>query len=190
MSNAYYTEFEPVKRKAILDELEGPEAEKLRTLFELRYVAPKKAGFFDKFFKTQQVELADHFLAAWIEIKVVFSSRMGVLTRSGDTKRLVTALHNLGLDREEEFGDLLYQELLHMVRLYCHACLSDKGYGSTAFGLGHMSDEKVAAKLEADLAGIKETLPSFFKDESQYKLLLNAIEEVLADMPKAPKAPI
>ncbi len=181
MSDKFYQEFEPQKRKEILDASPESYSSAQRELFDLRYLQPKKGGFFSGIFKINSEAYSDGFLAAWIDIKVILSSQMGFITRMGDTRRITSALERLCIPRAAEFADALSNELEHMVRLYVHTCLTDRGYGSTAFGLAQLSDENIQAKLKADLKEVQESLPTYFKDESDYKPLISAIEKVLRD---------
>jgi len=47
--------------------------------------------------------------------------------------------------------EALKAEIRHAVRLYIAICRQDRHYSSIVFGLGHMSEESLTAKIRGDI---------------------------------------
>ncbi len=173
MLNEYYKETDPIKRKEILDTLPADacslnQQKQLHALFDLRYASNGKGGYNDRF------------IGAWMELKIVIENRVGGLAKRRNSRQVSKALQTLCLNRTDEFDrDILYHEMCHLVSLYIYACSTDSTYGSLLWGMGKISDDKLQAKLAADLKQVKETIPQYAADTDNFDILKNAITDTL-----------
>ncbi len=164
----YYSETDPAKRKAFLEEAlketGGEETEQRKKLFELRYSQDKKGVY------------ADNFLRVWMELKMLTANLGSPLGAKKNKKRALAALHELCLDRSEEFsGEILYQEMCHLTARYILACADDTNYGSFIWGFGKISDEKLRKKIRLDLEQIGEGIPFALGLEEEFRILNKAV---------------
>ncbi len=175
MLQAYYTELDPIKRKALLEEFLASDADAeekaaLSSLFDARYVPNKKGGYNDRF------------VGAWLEMKIVLSNRIGKLSRRRNEKQVAAAVSDLCLNRQEDFPPaMLYQELRQFLALYMNICARDHNYGSILWGLGRISDSRLRQKIEKDLTQIRDEIPSFLPDSAPFSLLQTVISDVLEE---------
>ena len=79
-----------------------------------------------------------------------------------NAKRMKKTLEDLGMTAAAEGGkalrDALEEEIRHAIRLYVAICRQDRHYSSIIFGLGHMSEEALTAKIKSDIDKIAHGL--------------------------------
>ncbi len=171
MFEEYYKEPDPAKRKELLDGYipeEGDEAlpEQMRVLFDLRYKRNRKGGY------------DDLFLRSWLDLKLASVSPPGVMSKKRIQKQVCTAVHQLCLDRREEFSEeVLYQEMCHLAMVYISSCLQDSKYAGVFWGLGKISDEKLQIRITTDLKEFTEGLSRYPESEADFHILKSAIAD-------------
>ncbi len=177
MFEEYYNEYDPVKRKAILDAIE-PEPdeeaalEAARTLFGLRYRPNRKKNGYD-----------DLFIRAFVDLRVVaFNEDDNILDKRKFSKQVKDAAHVLCLDRADEFPrEVLAGEMHQLVYLFVHSSLHDHHYGAILFGMGRLKDETLTGKVKSDLMGIRDGILHYVKEETAYDILQEALTDRLEE---------
>ncbi len=174
MFDLYFDEFDPVKRKEILDSLKPEEGEEkaleqLRALFSLRYKENRKGGYDDTFLGAMMIlrSLSDK------------TYKTGKRKMEKETRK---AMQILCLDRKQEFSsDLLFSEMYQLIYYYMSLCMEDHHFGSVLFDFGRMSDENITRKIQTELFQIRDTVSSYAEEENDYPILARAIEEAIRD---------
>ncbi len=177
MFDEYFQEFDPVKRKAILDAVTSEPGEEAaltaaRALFALRYKPNRKKDGY-----------ADLFLRAFVDLRVVaFNEDDNILDKRKFSKQVKDAVHVLCLDRTDEFPrEVLAGEMHQLVWLFVHSSLHDHHYGAILFGMGRLNDDTLAAKVKSDLMGIRDGILHYVKDDFAYDILREALTDRLEE---------
>ncbi len=169
MYEEYFNEPDPVKRKAALDALpaDGDDAElvaQMKKLFEIRYTPHAKIGY------------ADNFVRQFLELKMAAENLDSQFARKRVRRQVLKAIHELCLDRTDEFSEwLLYREMCHLTALYISSCQGDKHYNSFIWGIGQVSDERQAKRLNRDMDRVGEAIPKYLDLEEEYAIMKRAI---------------
>lgn len=174
--DCYYREREPQVRKALLDEADAEGLTKeenriRRKLYERRY--PSKGP------------TKDSFLKAWLDVRFLKERDSG-LFKGPNPKKLMKVLDEIGFDELGEdrvYRGILYQEVYHLGLLYASLCQEDKGYSSIIFGIGTLSEDKLAGKIGAEFRDIAIEIPKKFNlEDSKYSLWTDALTDAYCDM--------
>ena len=178
MFEDYYREPDAVKRKAFLDGFQPAEGDaaalaQRKTLFELRYKSNKKGGYDDRF------------IGCWLDLKFVAEAPDGRLAQKRNRKMAQAAVHQLCLDRREEFPEeVLYAEMCHLALTYISSCTEDSHYKGVFWGLGTVSDERLRSRLEADLKETEAGLSRYPELEEDLRILKKAIADTAESLRK------
>lgn len=174
----YYRESSPSRRRAVLEEAakggQGTKEDEIRLqIWELRYGRPGEKG---------QTGRADRYLKLWMDMKYLAENPPGRFGMKKTQRRLEEDLDKLGFVRFYEESEtsrgILYQECLHVVRLYIQLCFSDRNYTSLVLGMMPMKKGKVQDKISKDLKTVYQDLPSVIKIPQPLELLLKAAQEM------------
>ena len=174
--DCFYRERDAKIRKMLLDEAdkEGltPEENEIRRhLFELRY--PENGA------------VKDTFLRAWLEVRFLRENNGNFLFRSKGPTKIIQILDEIGfadLGDDRTYKGLLYQEVYHLGMLYASLCQEDKGYSSVIFGIGTMSEDKLANKIGAEFRDVAVNIPARFGVTGKYTLWTDALSDAFCDM--------
>ncbi|MCD8109322.1 MAG: FAD-dependent oxidoreductase [Clostridiales bacterium] len=167
----YYREPDPVKRKELLDGYcpdEGDRVlqEQMRILFDLRYKHNRNGGY------------DDCFLRSWLDLKLAAGAPGGMMSKKRGIKQVRAAVHQLCLDRRDEFsGEILYEEMCHLTTAYIFSCLQDSKYTGVFWGLGKISDERQRSRVTADLEELVQGISRYPDVEKDIRILKRAIED-------------
>lgn len=173
----YYEEINPGKRKKMLlralETQEDPQISRIqREIWERRYSAPLDKDTGGK---------ADGYLRLWIDLKTLVENPPGRFWVKKEQRNLQAKLDKLGFSEFYKRGDmardLLYQECLHVSRVYVHLCFSDRNYSSVVLGMMQMKKKSVQNKIVSDLRGIYRDLPEIIQIPEPLNLLLQAAKE-------------
>ena len=171
---AYYKEPDPMKRRKLLEqsiaEQEDPEANEIRQkIWEMRYHGKSAAD---------PASRADCFLGLWMVLEFNKNAGGKMFGRGRSRKEILRELEKTGILKyakgNELERELIYREVLHMVRIYADLCEKDKTYGSSIFGIFSMKEADVIAKLKADLYETAICLPYDLALEEELELIVKA----------------
>ncbi len=171
MFDEYFREFDPVKRKKILDALQPEAGEEealtqLRALFSLRYEPSRRIGYID------------HFIGAISTLRDIAYNPGGRLSERKNTGLVQNAVHTLCLDRGGEFSrEILYRELCQLIACYIDMCRDDTHYQSVVLGLGRMSSESLIGKISSDMQLIWEQIVKYLGENEEYLVFRDAIAD-------------
>ena len=171
----YYEEFDPERRRRLLDEAmaagEGDAAENeiRRRLWELRYVQPRK-----------NAPLADRYIALWLALD--HWRKVGLAPRQVRAARKELEKMTGLLQPEGDAGlvqPLLHSELMHAVRLYLTTCVQSN-YGTMLMGMMRMKDEQIVGKAAKEVAEVTLTVPRWAGMDDAFAPLAPAAREAVA----------
>ncbi len=171
MFEDYYREPDAGKRKAILDGFQPAEGDaaapaQRKTLFDLRYKKNKKGGY------------DDLFLGCWLDLKFIAEASDGRFASKRNRKIAQAAVHQLCLDRREEFSEeVLYAEMCHLTLTYISSCTEDSRYKGVFWGLGTVSDERLRSRLGVDLKEMEAGLSRYPEFAEDFRVLKMAIAD-------------
>ncbi len=157
---AYYNEQDPDKRKQLLqqsiDQQEEPEENAIREeLWNIRYAEKSQALAGAR---------ADGFLALWMTMEFNRKAGQKTFRSKGARKEIQKHLQKLQFEKflkgSEVEQELLYQECLHMVKLYLQLCKEDKSYNTYFGGIINMKKEAVNDKMRRDIYETAVELPT------------------------------
>ncbi len=182
MLEAYYYEFDPVKRKEILDNDppepdEEPYLEQIRNLFSIRYTINRDGSY------------KDTFIGALISFQFIADRdrQIGKHQRAREVKK---GMHILCLDRGNEFDpQILYMEMYHLVYLYICSCMEDHQYGSVFLGIGRMKETKITGKIRHEMTEIWDLISDYTDGNEGYRILTTAIRNIVTEKIKPPEDP-
>lgn len=171
MTDLYFRELDPVKRKMILDKKsedgDAASVKQLKKLFAIRYRADNKGNY------------ADLFLRSWLELKLTAENLDGFFVEKKNRRTAKAALKSLCLDEASEFPpELMYREMCQLAATYLAACSEDSHYTAVLLGLGKKTGKKIRDKMILDLERIGETLPERLQMEQEFAVLRAAIRDV------------
>ncbi|MDO5476460.1 MAG: hypothetical protein Q4F43_05020 [Eubacteriales bacterium] len=183
---SYYTELDPAKRKAVLDEYEqvlhdagdGKEDTSAdvyrKDLFAARHIDKKHPG-----------QPVDRFLLHLMTMLTIYKSP-GFFPKS-HRREVLSCLKKMQLDerpfQDPACEDVLYRELRNAVRRYYSTC-SSPAYGRTLLGMMSASDEQKAVQCCADIWSFSYGIAGMVKAEEEMALLCRAAnDEYCALMP-------
>ena len=147
---------------------EEPAYEVRKKIWEARY--DKKNG--------QDV---DYGIRGWVNLE---STKRRVYL-PGEQKRLRKEIDGIKADWQfplcAEYGETgekaLYDELFNITLFYFDLCEKDKTYNSVVLGLGHISDERRAAKIAKEVREITEIIPERLKITEELDPFIKAARE-------------
>lgn len=174
--DSYYREREPRLRLELLDAADEqgltPEDNRVRReLYEIRY--PKNGP------------VKDTYLRAWMNLRFILTQKSSLFSRGMNPKQVMKELDLIGFDRlgeDASYRALLYQELYHLGMLYASLCTEDKNYTSLIFGLGSLSEEKLALKIGAEFQDIGVRVIELSKVDEKYRLWTDALTAAYCDL--------
>ena len=174
--DCYYRERDPKVRLRLLDEADKeeltPEENVVRReLYEIRY--PKNGP------------VKDTYLRAWMNLRFILTQKSSLFSRGMNPKQVLKELDLIGFDRlgeDASYRALLYQELYHLGMLYASLCTEDKNYTSLIFGLGSLSEEKLALKIGAEFQDIGVRVIELSKVDEKYRLWTDALTAAYCDL--------
>lgn len=171
----YYEEFDPEKRRRLLEEAiaagegDAAENEMRRRLWELRYVPARK-----------NAPPADRYIALWLALDR--------WRKMGLTPRQAPAAHKelekmAGLFRPEGsvglVQPLLHAELVHTVRLYLSTC-TQSNYGTMLMSMMRMRDDQIVGKAAKEVAEVTCLVPRWADMADAFAPLAPAAREAFA----------
>lgn len=174
--DCYYRERDPGIRLQLLNEAEREQLTPgengiRRELYERRY--PSKGS------------VKDTYLRAWLDIRFMRDRNTSFFSRNNQQAQIKKILDGIGFDRlsdDKVYRGLLYQELYHLGMLYATLCQEDKGYGSLIFGIGHLSEEKLAQKIGAEFVDVAVSTLKKYGVDGKYTLWSDALTAAYCDM--------
>lgn len=171
----YYEEFDPEKRRRLLDEAiaagEGDAAENevRRKLWELRYVRPRK-----------NAPPADRYIALWLALDHWRKAGLAPRRARAARKELEPMVPLLQPEGDTDLVQpLLHSELTHAVRLYLNTC-AQGNYGTLLMGMMHMKDDQIIGKAAAEVAEVTLAVPRWAGMADAFAPLAPAAREAFA----------
>ena len=173
----YYDELDARRRKEMLDSAiengEGnPEENAVRQkLWALRYGQPKK-----------NMPPADGYAGLWITMNLWRRDTASRFRVRAAVKELGGMLRQLGIDAPQASGleqELVYQELVHAVRLYLSTC-AEGSYNTRFLGMVRLKPEQLLEKIVAEIYGVAYELPEKLGMAAQFAPLRRAAYEAFS----------
>ena len=173
----YYDELDARRRKEMLDGAiengEGnPEENAVRQkLWALRYGQPKK-----------NMPPADGYAGLWITMNLWRRDTASRFRVRAAVKELGGMLRQLGIDAPQASGleqELVYQELVHAVRLYLSTC-AEGSYNTRFLGMVRLKPEQLVEKIVAEIYGVAYELPEKLGMAAQFAPLRRAAYEAFS----------
>ncbi len=167
----YYNEYDPIRRKRILESLipeedKEQEMEQMRILFAFRYKQNRKGVYVDQFLKA-------------VLIFLMLSYHNNNLSKRQNAKEVAKAAHMLCLDRTEEFGlHVLCRELCNVLAQYVSDCLADSRYTGIVFGSDGARTNTNRDKVEQEFGDLRELLEMFLEGQRGCLIFLRAMGKV------------
>ena len=177
----FYRSQKPQKRRELLEQAiqSGQEPEKnaiRKEILDLRYETKKTWGSTDE---------VDTFMRLWMALefnKEAVKSFMGQKSGRREILKNLDAISFLKIMKKSELHkELLYQECVHLVKLYISLCEKDKSYRNALMGLITMSDEKVEEKIRGDIYQTAVRLPVLLELTDELGLLTRAARAAYAE---------
>ncbi|MDO4647391.1 MAG: hypothetical protein Q4B26_01985 [Eubacteriales bacterium] len=177
---AYYKEQDPDKRKKLLDQSielqEEPENNEIRQkLWEIRYAEKSQARAGGR---------ADAYLAMWMAMEFNRGAGKKVFRQKGARKELKKHVDKLQFEKflngSEAEQEMLYQECVHMVKLYMSLCKEDKSYNSYFGGIINMKKDAVNDKIKRDIYETAVELPTDLEIK-ELEILVRAAKEAFEE---------
>ncbi len=169
--NDYYNEYDPIRRKRILDSLvpgEGTQQdiEQMRTLFALRYKQNRKGVY------------VDHFLNAVLTFRMI-SYHSSNFNKRQNRKEVDRAAHKLCLDRAEEFDlNVFCREMCNALAQYVSDSLADSRYTGIVFGSEGTRANTSRDKVEQEFGEIRDLLETYLENQRGCLIFLRAMGKV------------
>ena len=173
----YFRETDRKERRRILEALAETEGESERIRIR-RFLLEKR-------YDVKNGNDVDYFIRGWVE--------MGSIRESG----LFPGMKKTGVKRAEEVLSLwqaeavcamgeaaeteLAGELYNMARLYIELCMRDKVYGSVLWGIGHIKEEKLTARIASEFRRLSSGIPGRLGMEREFSLFREAAEQAFSD---------
>ncbi len=173
--DCYYREMEPAIRRQLLDEASRqgltPEDNEIREfLFKKRYQLGKH-GYIDSFLKT------------WMEFKYVYGSGNGSFSIKKNQKRIRALFKELGEPEIRAMGEraveILSREYEHSGLVYITLSSTDPSYRAVIFGLGSVSEERLAQRITADFVVAAKVIPEQLGMTEELSLWIEAVKRSL-----------
>lgn len=174
----YYTEHDPMKRKALLEQAiasgEEKEANTVRMeLWKIRYQGVSQVDASTR---------ADGFLGLWMAMEYNRGAAKKLFGAGSARKEIMKHMKRLRfqelLEKSALHKELLYKECCHLVRTYMKLCETDRSYNTTLFGIMNISGDKKEQKLKTDIYEMAMVLPKAVKLEEELRLITEAAVEV------------
>ncbi len=177
----YYLEISPKKRGKILESLmeldDGRDNQIRKELYNLRYSSQNLR---------RDGELADGYIALWMNIKLTVDNSTGFFGNRGMKKELTKTLAKLGITKYMQMGNLekkiLYDEFYHMAVLYIQSSLTDKNYTTAFMGMISMKDDQIRSKLAGDVYKVAYLMPRRVSMEEEFSIFTKAATEAFCDI--------
>ncbi len=177
----YYLEISPKKRGKILESLmeldDGRDNQIRKELYNLRYSSKNLR---------RDGELADGYIALWMNIKLTVDNSTGFFGNRGMKKELTKTLAKLGITKYMQMGNLekkiLYDEFYHMAVLYIQSSLTDKNYTTAFMGMISMKDDQIRSKLAGDVYKVAYLMPRRVSMEEEFSIFTKAATEAFCDI--------
>ncbi len=169
--NDYYNEYDPIRRKKILDSLvpeEGREQdiEQMRTLFALRYKQNRKGVY------------VDQFLNALLIFRML-SYHNNNFNKRQNRKEVARSARMLCLDRAEEFNlHVFCRELCNVLAQYVSDSLADSKYTGIVFGAEGTRANTNRDKVEQEFGELRDLLDMFLENQKGHMIFLRAMSKV------------
>lgn len=109
----------------------------------------------------------DGFIAAWMMLLIVGRSGVNFLNRKKLKKDIETQLNALGILNCSTDPALLTREWESFASLWIETCVQDRTYTSTAFGMFHLKDDRLAGKIAAEIDEATRLIPAKFGYEAE-----------------------
>ncbi len=109
----------------------------------------------------------DGFIAAWMMLLIVGRSGVNFLNRKKLKKDIETQLNVLGILNCSTDPALLAREWESFATLWIETCVKDRTYTSTAFGMFHLKDDRLAGKIAAEIDEATRLIPAKFGYEAE-----------------------
>ncbi len=156
----YYESREPLARyqalQALLREMPDSSAEQRRLeVLLLRFPELEKGKAPEK----------DGFIAAWMMLLIIGRSGVNFLNRKKLTREIREQLAGLGIF-DGQPDECLIREWESFASLWIETCVKDRTYTSTAFGMFHMKDERLALKIAGEIDEATRLIPAKFGFEA------------------------
>lgn len=158
----FYESREPLARLAALEKRlsaspSDPEDRKRREILLQRFPALEQGKEPER----------DGFIAAWMMLLIVGRSGVNFLNRKKLKKDIETQLNALGILNCSTDPALLAREWESFASLWIETCVRDRTYTSTAFGMFHLKDDRLAGKIAAEIDEATRLIPAKFGYEKE-----------------------
>lgn len=174
----YYSEYEPVKRGKILDELvaEDPDRSNLRRkeIYDLRYDIAnlKKNGV-----------VGDGYVNLWMTMKYSAENNTGWFGCKGARKEITKLLDKMGIPGFIQSDEkMMYDEFYHLSALYITSSRTDRNYTTALMGMMPMKDEAILRKIAGDIYMVGYVMPSRIKMEDEFAVFSRAVRDAYYDI--------
>ena len=151
----YYLETDAKKREALLKaqlEKDNSEANQIRfLLWKKRYTIPGKG-----------ITGADYYMRMLLNLEIICERKKSFFGKKRFQKGIEEIRDVFCLDQlkeKPELADLWEKEFVNLWRLYITCCKEDSNYGGIILGVGRMSDNRLAGKIENDIEMKTGTIP-------------------------------
>lgn len=123
----------------------------------------------------------DAFVAAWMNLLI--DGRLGTnflnrKKRERDIRQYFTALGILN----DTPDAILLEEWRQFARLWIETCVGDRTYDSTAFGLFHLSDERLGKKIASEIHEVTGLIPARFGLREEVRCFREVMKDTYISM--------
>lgn len=177
----FYRSQKPEKRRQLLEQAiqtgEEPEKNAIRKeLLDVRYETRKSWG---------ETEVVDTFMRLWMTLEFYKEPNKGFMGMKSARKEILKNLDKINfrkiMEKSKLHQELLYQECLHLMKLYISLCEKDKSYRNALMGLITMSDERVEEKIRSDIYQTAVLLPARLEMTEELALITRAARTAYAE---------
>lgn len=168
----YYEEFDPEKRRQLLEEAmaagEGDAAENglRRRLWELRYEKARK-----------NAPPADRYIALWLTLDHWRKSGLSPRQARAARRELAPMAALLQPEGDEAaVRPLVHNELVHATRLYLNTC-AQSSYGTVLLGLVRLKNDQLVEKAAKEVAEVTSLVPRWAGLAGEFAPLAPAARE-------------
>lgn len=178
VTEQYYREHDPMKRKALLEQAiqsgEDAEANAIRKeLWEIRYQGPSELGSDTR---------ADGYLAMWMTMEFnrdAANKFFGEKNARKDLKKHLDKMKFMEFPtRSELHREIQQMECIQMIRMYIQLCQTDKSYNTFLCGLMSIGSDNAKKKIRRDIYETAVRLPQGIKMEEEFGMITKAAREV------------
>lgn len=123
----------------------------------------------------------DAFVAAWMNLLIDGRLGMNFLNRKKrerDIRQYFTSLCILS----DTVDEVLLEEWRQFARLWIETCVGDRTYDSTAFGLFHLSDERLGKKIASEIHEVTGIIPARFGLREELRTFRSVMKETYIAM--------